>query len=96
MTVNADEFIAPWRGLDWRLTKSLFAGAEATWRDIDVPLIFPDENAAIFEARTSNCIAPICSGRRASRLTLSGQVVYDIFGAERGNLTDLTSTPAER
>jgi hypothetical protein len=46
--VNGDE---SWRwggGFDWRATKQLFFGAEATWRDLNVPFILPD--TAVFES----------------------------------------------
>ena len=78
-------------GLDWHMTKSLFIGAESTWRDIDVPFLFPD--VAVFEAQNEQVHRGYLFWAPTSRISLSGQVVYDIFSAEKGNLTDFTSTP---
>ena len=48
---NGDESWHRGVGLDWRLTKQLFAGAEATWRDINVPITYRStgRTTAIFE-----------------------------------------------
>jgi len=90
---NGDKSLRRGVGLDWRLTKNFFAGAEATWRDVDVPIIFQAENVAIFEDQNEQLHRAYLFWTPTSRISLSGQVVYDIFDAEKGNFTDFTVTP---
>ncbi len=88
--------VPSWRrgvGLDWRVTKRLFAGAEATWRNFDVPLIFTDENFTIFEGQKEQLHRAYLFWTPTSRLSLSGEVVYDQFNAEIGNFTNFFVTP---
>ena len=91
--VNGDK---SWRrgvGLDWRATKQLFFGAETTWRDVDVPLIFQVEDVAIFEAHTEQLHRAYVFWAPTTSISLTGQIVYDAFSAEVGNFTDFTSMP---
>jgi tetratricopeptide (TPR) repeat protein len=89
---NADE---SWRrgvGIDWRATKKLFLGAEATWRDIDVPVL-TGEDSYVFESRNERLHRAYLFWAPTSKLSLSGQVVYDTFEAEPGLLTTGSATP---
>ena len=62
-------------GLDWRLTKQLFVGAEATWRDVEVPIepatSVHREHRRILRSGRSSYIAPIFSGRPFPRVSVS-------------------------
>ena len=83
-----------WRrgvGVDWRLTNQLFAGAEATWRDINVPI--NEITTATFETWKEQLHLAYLFWTLTPRISLSGQVVYDTFESEKGVLTDLSSTP---
>ena len=89
--VNGDE---SWRygvGLDWRATGELFAGAEATWRDINVPFTFFGD--AVFEPWKEQLHRAYLFWTPTSQLSLSAQVVYDTFEAEPGILTSFFTTP---
>jgi tetratricopeptide (TPR) repeat protein len=89
---NADQ---AWRygvGADWRLTKELFVGAEATWRDLTVTVVgaggwnFEDQNEQLHRG--------YIYWTPTETLALSAQLVYDRFHADSGDLTD-TGTPQE-
>jgi ferric-dicitrate binding protein FerR (iron transport regulator) len=89
---NGDE---AWRrgvGLDWRLTKQLFAGAEATWRDITVPITESLTKATSEDWKEQLHLAYLFWAP-TRRISLSGQVVYDTFESEKGLLTSFSSTP---
>ena len=79
-------------GLDWRLTKQLFAGAEATWRNIEVPLN-DLQGAAIFENWREQLHRAYLFWAPTSTLSLSAEVVYDKFNAQTGILTNFADTP---
>ena len=90
--VNGDE---SWRrgvGLDWQVTKQLFAGAEATWRDLKVPFIV-DSDTAVFEGWKERVHRAYISWAPTHRISLSGQLVYDSFEAESGFFTSSSLTP---
>jgi len=82
---NADE---AWRygvGVDWRVTNELFVGAEATWRDLSVPVVgtgvaFEDQNEQL--DRVYLYWTPI------PELALSAEFVYDQFESDQGFATD--------
>jgi tetratricopeptide (TPR) repeat protein len=78
-------------GLDWRLTKQLFAGADATWRDSEVPTNDFD-GAAIFETWKEQFRRAYLFWTPTPSVSLSAQVVFDKFDAETGILTD-SGTP---
>jgi hypothetical protein len=89
---DGDESLRRGAGLDWRVTKSVFFGGEATWRDILLPVI-TGENSAIFENAKEQLHRAYFFWTPASKLSLSGQVEYDFFEAETGLLTsDRTPT----
>ena len=65
-----------WRygaGLDWQMTKDIFAGAELTWRELDEPVLVFADPFDEFQGRnnssraTSSCIVAICIGPRCHR-----------------------------
>ena len=89
--VNGDVSWDQGVGLDWRLTKQLFVGADATWRDLEVPLN-DVQGAAIFENWKEQLHRAYLFWAPTSRLSLSGEVVYDKFDAETGLLTN-SGTP---
>jgi tetratricopeptide (TPR) repeat protein len=88
-----------WRrgvGLDWRITKQLFTGAEATWRDVEVPIetvSLSGESIAIFENWKEQLHRAYVYWAPAPRWSLSGQVVYDTFDSELGLLTSFSQVP---
>jgi tetratricopeptide (TPR) repeat protein len=84
-----------WRrgvGIDWRLTKQLFAGGEATWRDPTVPVL-NSLGQAVFETRNEQSHRAYLFWAPTPRLSLSGQLVYDTFSSETGLLTSFSTTP---
>ena len=85
-------------GIDWRLTKQFFAGAEATWRDIDVPITVSVGNVdtAVFEAWKEQLHRAYLFWAPTLQLSLSGQVVYDTFEFRGGPADELFSSPVER
>jgi tetratricopeptide (TPR) repeat protein len=83
-------------GVDWRLTKQLFAGAEATWRDIDVPIesaTATGESIAVFEKWKEQLHRAYVFWAPFPRVSISGQAVYDTFESEVGLLTNFSSVP---
>lgn len=93
---NGDE---SWRygvGLDWRATNQLFAGAEAAWRDMNVAITSFDAEGntiAVFEPWREQLHRAYLFWTPTSKVSLSGQVVYDAFEAETGLLTSFSITP---
>ena len=84
-----------WRrgvGLDWRVTKQLFAGAEATWRDINVPIFSLRRIKLSLKRIRSSWIEPIFSGPDNRILAeWAGHVRYILV--RDGQLDGLWSTP---
>ena len=83
---NADE---SWRygfGLDWRVTNKLFVGAEATWRDLSVPVVgagvaFEDQHEQLDRVHLYWTPMP--------ELALSAEFIDDQFDDQnRGVVTD--------
>ena len=92
---NGDETWRRGAGIDWRITKRLFAGAETTRRDIDVPIgvFVGEEESAIFETHKEKLDRVYLFWTPTSRISLSGQVVYDTFKSETGILTSFSAVP---
>jgi hypothetical protein len=86
---NADDSLRRGVGLDWRITKQLFAGAEATWRDIDIPIVVFGLAAptAVFETWKDQLHRAYLFWTPTERVSLGAQVIYDAFEAEKGLLT---------
>jgi hypothetical protein len=94
--VNGDQ---SWRrgvGLDWRITKQLFTGAEATWRNIDIPniLIGLEEPSVEFETWKEQLHRAYLFWTPTKSLSLSAQAIYDAFHADKGILT-IFGTPEQ-
>jgi outer membrane receptor for ferrienterochelin and colicin len=82
-----------WRygvGLDWRLTKSLFAGAELTWRDLDEPVLLEDSTQ--FEKRDEQLYRGYLYWTPLSQIALSAELIYDRYHADQGVATDLENS----
>jgi outer membrane receptor protein involved in Fe transport len=83
-------------GLDWRITKQLFTGAEATWRDVLVPIqtvSVSGESIAVFEKWKEELHRAYVFWAPFPRVSLSGQVIYDTFESELGILTSFSEVP---
>jgi outer membrane receptor protein involved in Fe transport len=83
-------------GADWRLTKRLFVGGEATWRTIEVPIeisFLPGEITALSEEWKEQLHRAYVFWTPFPRLSISGQVIYDTFDSELGLLTSFFVTP---
>jgi tetratricopeptide (TPR) repeat protein len=79
-----------WRwgvGADWRITNELFVGAEATWRDLDVP-IFLGSDDVVREHWDEQSHRAYAFWTPIPEVALSAQFVYDHFNAEKGEGTD--------
>jgi opacity protein-like surface antigen len=83
-----------WRygvGLDWRLTESLFAGAELTWRNLDEPTF--DNSDVKFEHRNEQLHRGYLYWTPLPQVALSAQVIYDRYHAEGGLATEEANVP---
>ena len=79
-----------WRwgvGADWRITNELFVGAEATWRDLDVPL-FEGFDEVLLEDWDEQSHRAYAFWTPIPEVSLSAEFVYDWFEAEPGPGTD--------
>ena len=68
--------------LDWQPTQSLAIGAEASWRDLDVPVSI--DNEAFTEDRDEQTYSAYAFWTPWSELALSAEFVYDKFKAQQG------------
>ncbi len=90
---NADQ---AWRygvGADWRLTNQVSAGAEATWRDLTVPI--QGLAGIVFEDQKEQTHRGYLYWTPAESLAFSAQLVYDRFEAERGFATRFGTVPED-
>lgn len=79
-----------WRwgvGTDWRITNELFVGAEATWRDLDVPL-FEGFDEVIVEDWDEQSHRAYAFWTPIPEVSLSAEFVYDRFESDPGPGTD--------
>jgi len=91
--VNATE---AWRwggGADWRVTNELFVGAEATWRDLQVPVFMDTDfdgeiDDALLEDWDEQSHRAYVFWTPIPEVSLSAEFVYDLFEAEPGPGTD--------
>jgi outer membrane receptor protein involved in Fe transport len=93
---NGDDTRRRGVGTDWRITKQLFTGAEATWRDVDVPLEMPtgfDESIVVFEKWKEQLHRAYVFWAPLPKVSLSGEIVYDTFESEPGSLTSASDVP---
>jgi hypothetical protein len=89
---NGDDTWGRGVGIDWQITKRLFGGAEATWRDIDVPLP-QDSSLTVFEQWQEQLHRAYVFWAPLSRISLTGEVVYDSFESQLGLLTSASQVP---
>jgi tetratricopeptide (TPR) repeat protein len=89
---NGDDARRRGVGIDWQITKKLFGGAEATWRDIEVPLEL-DPSTALFEKWKEQLHRAYLYWAPFPRVSLSGEIAYDTFESELGLLTSASSVP---
>ena len=91
--INATRTSVGGVGIDWQVADNFFLGAEATWRDLDVPstiggsLIYEDQDEQVHQVYANWLPLP--------ELALSAGVVYDKFEAAPGVTTDFSSVPLE-
>ncbi|MEE8445673.1 MAG: TonB-dependent receptor [Alphaproteobacteria bacterium] len=86
---NATESTRYGGGLDWGVTDTLTAGAEATWRDIVSPIIVG--SAPVFEDRDEQLHRVYLYWTPIPSLALSGEAVYDLYRSEAGVDVNLPS-----
>jgi tetratricopeptide (TPR) repeat protein len=89
-----------WRygaGMDWRINHHLAVGAEATWRDLDEPVLSFDvdtgESLQIFEDRDEQFHRIYLYWAATDRIGVSADLVYDLFEAENGDVTEFGNLP---
>jgi hypothetical protein len=73
-------------GLDHRLRSNLFAGGEATWRELSVPILNFDAQAKRLENADEQTHRAYVHWLPLPQLALSAEFVYDRFSAETGKL----------
>ena len=83
-------------GSDWKITETLFAGAEVSWRDLDVPYVV--NNAE--DSRTTNwreqTHGVYLNWAPHPRWVFNARAAYDQFKAQRRDLRDeLSDVPEE-
>lgn len=84
-------------GVDYEITDKLFVGAEATWRDLDVPYFFfsMGTNRALqtdWEERTHRAYVYALPH---PRVPVSVEFVYDRFEADTSGLTSVSPIPTD-
>ena len=80
-------------GLDWNVTNAVMLGAEATWRDMDVPISGSD--GFFFEKEEEQSHRVYLNWTPLPEWAFSTEFVYVRFQAKQGQLTDLTSVPLD-
>ena len=90
---NADRAWVQGVGLDWRLSNQVFVGAEATWRDITIPILGAD--GYVFEDQKEQLHRAYVYWTPTESVALSAQLVYDRFESEPGNATDFGTVPED-
>jgi Tfp pilus assembly protein PilF len=82
-------------GLDYQVTDKLFIGAEATWRELEVPYFF-FENGAFRDLETDwdeRTHRVYLYALPHPRIPVSVELVYDRFEADSSGLTDVSPIP---
>ena len=80
-------------GSDWKLADNLMLGAEATWRDLEVPYFAgsnQESHSTDWSEQTHRLYAYWAP---ADRWALTGQLVYDRFSAQNSDLTEGSDVP---
>ncbi len=81
---------ASWRyglGLDYNLRSNLFVGAEATWREISVPILDRDANGKVLEKTHEQTHRSYFHWLPVPQVALSVEFVYDKYSSETGMFT---------
>jgi predicted Zn-dependent protease len=81
---------AAWRygiGADLRLTRTLTVGAEATWRDLELPFVEGATGEVVFVDHDEQTHRAYLHWLPVPEIALSAEVVYDRFKAQRSTLT---------
>jgi Tfp pilus assembly protein PilF len=89
-----------WRygaGVDWRINRRLSTGAEATWRELEEPVLSFDgetgESVQIFEDRDEQLHRIYLYWAATDRIGVSADLVYDLFEAQQGDVTEFGNLP---
>ena len=82
--VNATESFRYGVGVDWRLTENLSVGAEATWRDLDEPVLDIANDVFVSEDRDEQLHRAYLYWTPLPGLALSGEFVYDRYKSKEG------------
>src|SRR5205823_4052829 len=72
---------------------SVFVGAEATWRDVTIPIL--GDTGYVFEDQSEQLHRAYIDWSPSEQWALTGQLVYDRFQAEPGNATNFGTVPED-
>ncbi len=72
-------------GLDWRAMGNLLVGAEAAWRELDVPIFV--NSGVVSQQQDEQVYRAYVNWTPMPELAVSGELVYDRFEAEKGLAT---------
>ncbi|MCH6579302.1 MAG: TonB-dependent receptor [Nitrospinae bacterium] len=72
-------------GLDWRATGNLLVGAEAAWRELDVPIFV--NSGVVSQQQDEQVYRAYINWTPMAELAVSAELVYDRFEAEKGLAT---------
>jgi tetratricopeptide (TPR) repeat protein len=96
---NADKAWRYGAGLDHRITPTLFVGAEATWRDLSVPVITDADNDlaldALFEPQHEQLHRAYLYWLPVPQLAVTAELAYDQFEIAQGVSTDFGGVPKD-
>ncbi|TVQ84597.1 MAG: TonB-dependent receptor, partial [Chromatiaceae bacterium] len=89
-----------WRygaAMDWRINQRLAIGAEVTWRDLEEPVLSLNgetgESVQIFEDRDEQFHRIYLYWAATDRIGVSADLVYDLFKAAKGEVTEFGNLP---
>jgi hypothetical protein len=91
--INATTSLRYGVGADWTILDNLFAGGEATWRDLSVPVFTDDSTTNEHQNEQNDRI--YVHWLPVPELALSADVVFDRFKSEDGTLTDVLGDPTD-
>ncbi len=84
-----------WRyggGLDWRLMRNLSAGAEASWRYLDEPVLLGEDDVNL-EERRERLHRIYMYWTPLEELGVSAELAYDRYKSEKGIATEFDNLP---
>lgn len=88
-------------GIDWHVSNNLSVGAEATWRELDEPALFldftalPPTESTVFEERKEQLHKLYAYWTPMNSLAVNAELIYDLYEADSGVLTQSDSIPEE-